>query len=40
VNSAVRVYDQANLTLSDSAIESTAQNATGVFAYDGGTVNI
>jgi hypothetical protein len=40
VNSAVRVYDQANLTLSDSTVESTAQNATGVFAYDGGTVNI
>ncbi len=40
VNSAVRVYDQAALTISDSAIEATAQNATGVFAYDGGTINI
>ena len=40
VNSAVRVYDQATLTLSDSLIESTAQNATGVFAYDGGTIYI
>ena len=40
VNSAVRVYDQAALTLSNSTIEATAQNATGVFAYDGGTINI
>ena len=34
VNSAVRVYDQAALTISNSTIEATAQNATGVFAYD------
>ena len=40
VNSAIRVYDQATLTISDSVIESTAQNATGVFAYDGGTICI
>ena len=40
VNSAVRVYDQAALTISNSTIEATAQNATGVFAYDGGTINI
>ena len=40
VNSAVRVYDQATLTISNSSIEATASNATGVFAYDGGTVNI
>jgi len=40
VNSAVRVYDQATLTISGSTIESAAQNATGVFAYEGGTVNI
>ena len=40
VNSAVRVYDQASLTISNSTIEATAQNATGVFAYDGGTINI
>ncbi|MBR6299704.1 MAG: hypothetical protein IKR36_02260, partial [Clostridia bacterium] len=40
VNAAVRVYDQATLTISNSTIEATAQNATGVFAYDGGTVNI
>ena len=40
VNSAVRVYDQATLTISNSTIEATASNATGVFAYDGGTINI
>ena len=40
VNSAVRVYDQAVLTLSNSTIEATAPNATGVFAYDGGTIDI
>ena len=40
VNSAVRVYDQATLTISNSTVEAAAQNATGVFAYDGGTVNI
>lgn len=40
VNSAVRVYDQAELTISNSAITATAPNATGVFAYDSGTINI
>ena len=40
VNAAVRVYDQATLTISDSTIEASAENATGVFAYDGGTVSI
>ena len=40
VNSAVRVYDHATLNLSDSVIESSAQNATGVFAYDHGTIHI
>ncbi|MBR3108585.1 MAG: hypothetical protein IKH30_15610 [Clostridia bacterium] len=40
VNSAVRVYDHAVLTISDSVIEANAQNATGVFAYDYGTVYI
>ena len=40
VNSAIRVYDQATLTISDSVITSTASNATGVFAYDGGTIYI
>ncbi len=40
VNSAVRVYDSAVLTISDSVIKATAQNATGVFAYDHGTIYI
>ncbi len=40
VNAAVRVYDQASLTLTNSVIEATASNATGVFAYDGGTIHI
>ena len=40
VNSAVRVYDSVALTLSDSVIEASAQNATGVFAYDHGTIYI
>ena len=40
VNSAVRVYDSAVLTISDSVIEASASNATGVFAYDGGTIHI
>ena len=40
VNSAIRVYDRATLTISDSVITSSAPNATGVFAYDGGTIYI
>ena len=40
LNAAVRVFDQAVLTISNSIIEAAAQNATGVFAYDGGTVNL
>ena len=40
VNSAVRVYDSAVLTISDSVIEASASNATGVFAYDSGTIHI
>ena len=40
VNAAVRVYDQASLTLSNTVIEATAPNATGVFAYDGGSISI
>lgn len=40
LNAAVRVYEQASLTIRDSVIEASAENATGVFAYDGGTVNI
>ena len=38
VNAAVRVYDQANLTLKNSTITAEASNATGVFAYDGATI--
>ncbi len=40
VNSAVRVYGNATVTLKDCTIESNASNATGVFAYDNGTVYI
>ena len=40
VNSAVRVYDSAVLTISDSVIKASASNATGVFAYDSGTIHI
>ncbi len=40
VNAAVRVYDQASLTLVNSVIEASASNATGVFAYDGGSILI
>lgn len=40
VNAAVRVYDQASLTLKNSAITADASNATGVFAYDGGTIHL
>ncbi len=38
LNSGVRVYDEATLTLEDCEILAEADNATGVFAYDGGTV--
>ena len=38
VNAAVRVYDSATLTLTDSVVEAAAANATGVFAYDHGTI--
>lgn len=38
LNSGVRVYDDATLTLKDCEIVAEADNATGVFAYDGGTV--
>ena len=40
VNSAVRVYDKAVLTIADSVIETSASNVTDVFAYDGGTIHI
>ncbi len=40
LNSCVRVYDQATLTVKDCEITAEADNATGVFAYDEGTVYI
>ncbi len=40
LNSGVRVYDNATLTLKDCEIVAEADNATGVFAYDGGTIYI
>ncbi len=40
VNSAVRAYDGATLTIKNSTIEASAKNATGVFAYDTGTIYI
>ncbi len=40
VNAAVRVYDEATLTISNSKITADAKNATGVFAYDKGTIYI
>ncbi len=40
LNSGVRVYDNATLTLKDCEIIAEADNATGVFSYDGGTVYI
>ncbi len=38
LNSGVRVYGDAALTVRDCEILAEADNATGVFAYDGGTV--
>ena len=38
VNAAVRVYDSAEVTLTDCTVEASASNATGVFAYDKGVV--
>jgi len=40
VNSCIRVYGNATLSLSDCEIVSEAKNATGVFAYENGTVEI
>ena len=36
----MRVYDKATVSLEDCTITAEADNATGVFAYDGGTINI
>lgn len=40
VNAGVRVYGNANVTLTDCAITASAQNATGVFAYENGVVTL
>ena len=40
VNAAVRVYGGAEVSLKDCTIESSARNATGVFAYGSGTIRI
>ncbi len=40
VNSGVRVYGNAEVTLKDCVIEANAENATGVFAYDKGIIHI
>jgi len=40
VNAAVRVYENAELSLTDCTIEASASNATGVFAYQNGVINI
>jgi len=40
MNAAVQCIDGATLTIKNSTIESTARIATGVFAYNGGTINI
>lgn len=38
LNSGVRVYGNATVTLTDCEILATAQNATGVFAYENGVI--
>ena len=40
VNSGVRVYGNAEVTLKDCVIEANAENATGVFAYQNGVIRI
>ena len=40
MNAAVRVSGNAVLTLKDAAVEATAENATGIFAYENGTVYV
>lgn len=40
VNSSVRVYGNADVTLTDCNIEASAKNATGVFAYENGVIHI
>lgn len=40
VNAGVRVYGDAEVTLKDCIISADAENATGVFAYENGVINI
>ena len=40
INAAVRVYGNADVTLTDCTVEAAAKNATGVFAYEKGTIHI
>ncbi len=40
LNAGVRVYGNADVTLTDCIIEADAKNATGVFAYDNGIIHI
>ncbi len=40
VNAGVRVYGNADVTLKDCTIEASADNATGVFAYENGVVHV
>lgn len=40
VNSGIRVYGNADLTVKDCIIEANAENATGVFAYQNGVIRI
>ncbi len=40
LNAGVRVYGNADVTLTDCVIEADAKNATGVFAYDNGVIHI
>lgn len=40
VNAGVRVYGNADVTLTDCQIEAESENATGVFAYENGVIHI
>ena len=40
VNAGVRVYGNANVTLTDCTVTASAENATGVFAYQNGVVTL
>lgn len=40
VNAAVRVYGDANVSLTNCTVNASAQNATGVFAYENGVITM